>query len=113
MEIRFSSGMSSDRARSALAAEASSPSSHPLPRSSSQNQSVCFDFERSGSGMSLLSRLRGSKGYGACRDAPRRVRALREQFKSVFPVTCAAEKLPQPRATRGSRFDQTGHRPVR
>ena len=60
---------SSDRARSARSAEASSPSSHPLPRSSSQNQSPCFDFERSGSEMSLLSRLRGSKGYGTCRDA--------------------------------------------
>jgi hypothetical protein len=62
---------SSDRARSAQAAEASSPAAHPLPRSSSPNQSICFDLVRSGSGMSLLSRLRGSKGYGTCRDAAR------------------------------------------
>ena len=51
------------------AAEASSAAAHSCPRSSSPNQSLRFDLERSGSGMSLLSRLRGSKGYGACRDA--------------------------------------------
>ena len=56
------------------AAEASSPAAHPLTQSSSQNQSGRFDFERSGSGMSLLSRLRGSKEYGTCRDAAGKAR---------------------------------------
>ena len=51
------------------AAEASSTAPHPFPRPSSPNQSKRFDLVRSGSGMSLLSRSRGSKGYGACRDA--------------------------------------------
>ena len=32
------------------------------------NQSACFDLERSASGMSMLSRLRGSMGYRAWRD---------------------------------------------
>ena len=42
---------------------------YPRPHSSSPNQSPCFDLVRSRSGMSLLSRYRGSKGYGACGDA--------------------------------------------
>ena len=42
---------------------------YPRPHSSSPNQSIGFDLVRSRSVMSLLSRLRGSKGYGACGDA--------------------------------------------
>ena len=67
--ICFSSDMSSEWACSTPQPRSGATALHPRPHSSSQNQSTCFDFERSRSAMSFLSRLRGRKGYGACGDA--------------------------------------------
>ena len=68
---RFSGDMSSEWACSTPQSRLDATALYPRPHSSSQNQSKRFDFDRSRSEMSLLSRLWGSKGYGACDDAAR------------------------------------------